>query len=51
MKINNKDEALTQLNTLEEKVLCRLAELSTNPKALEYFSNPIKFATVKAFLN
>ncbi|WP_271406979.1 hypothetical protein [Tenacibaculum soleae] len=48
--INNKKEAITQLESLPETTLMRLAELSTNKKALSYFSNPIQFAVLKGFL-
>lgn len=50
MKINTKDDALKVLNELPEKTLIRVAELSTNKKALGYFSNPIQFAVLKGFL-
>ncbi|WP_299134564.1 hypothetical protein [uncultured Tenacibaculum sp.] len=51
MAIKNKKEAIAQLNKLDEEVVIRLAELSTNAKALTYFSNPVKFTLVKAHLN
>lgn len=51
MKIQNKEQALAQLQELPEKVLMRIAELSTNEKAQSYFSCPIKFGAVKSFLS
>ncbi len=50
-EIKDKKEALDKLAKLDEKILKRLAELSDNPKAMSYFSSPINFAIVKAFLN
>lgn len=50
MKINTKDDALKVLSELPKKTLIRVAELSTNKKALGYFSNPIQFAVLKGFL-
>lgn len=48
--IKDKKEALKIIEALPEEVVKRLAELSTNKKAIGYFSNPIKFALVKGFL-
>lgn len=50
-KIKTKKEALQVLDKLPDDALKRLAELSTNKKALGYFSNPIQFAVLKGFLN
>ena len=49
-QINSKEEALQVLSDLDEKTLIRVAELSTNKKALGYFSNPIQFGLLKGFL-
>lgn len=49
-KIQNKEEALQVLQNLPDKVLVRLAELSTNQKAQSFFSCPIKYGAVKSFL-
>lgn len=50
MKIKNKEEALKNLEKLPEKVLIRLAELAQKPKALSYFSCPLKYGAVKSYL-
>ncbi|CAM1355851.1 hypothetical protein [Tenacibaculum halocynthiae] len=50
MKIQNKKEAIKKLETLPDKVLIRLAELAQEPKALAYFSCPLKYGAVKGFL-
>lgn len=50
-KINTKQEALDSLNSLPEKTLIRLAELSAIPKAKAYFDNPIKYGVLKAYIN
>ena len=50
-KLQTKEEALQVLENLPEKVLLRLAELSSNEKAQGYFSCPIKFGAVKGFLS
>lgn len=49
-QFKTKEEAIKQLEDLPDDVVKRLAELSTNKKALGYFSNPIQFAVVKGFL-
>ena len=49
-KITNKKEALKKLESLPEKALIRIAELSENKNALSYFTNPIKFGLVKGYL-
>ena len=51
MKIQNKKQALEVLTNLPEKVLIRIAELSSNPNAQSYFSCPIKYGAVKGFLS
>ncbi|WP_423899432.1 hypothetical protein [Capnocytophaga leadbetteri] len=48
--MNNKQQALKKLEQLEDKVLERLASLVDNKKALSYFTNPILWNTLKAFL-
>ncbi|TDQ22750.1 hypothetical protein [Tenacibaculum caenipelagi] len=49
-QIKSKEEALQVLSGLEEKTLIRVAELSTNKKALGYFSNPFQYSVLKGFL-
>ncbi len=51
MKIQTKQQALAHLESLPEKVLIRMAELSKNEKAQSYFSCPIKYGAVKSFLS
>lgn len=46
----NKTEALEKLSQLPESALIRMAQLSDNEKALQYFTNPIMFGLVKGFL-
>ncbi|CAL2075255.1 hypothetical protein [Tenacibaculum sp. 190524A02b] len=46
----NKAQALKKLAKLDEEVVVRLAELSDNPKALNYFKSSVMFALVKGFL-
>ncbi len=50
MKIQNKQQALQELEKLPEKVLMRMAELSQNKEARSYFTCPIKYGAVKSFL-
>ncbi|MFL0077019.1 hypothetical protein V3A08_07470 [Tenacibaculum maritimum] len=50
-KIKSKEEALSKLSQLDEKVLIRMADLSENKKARSYFSCPLKYGAVKSFLN
>ncbi|CAL2114134.1 conserved hypothetical protein [Tenacibaculum sp. 190130A14a] len=50
MKIQTKQDALTHLEQLPEKVLIRIAELSSNKEAQSYFVCPIKYGAVKSFL-
>ncbi len=50
-KIRTKKEALNKLSQLDEKVLIRMADLSENDTARSYFSCPLKYGAVKAFLN
>jgi hypothetical protein len=50
MKIQTKKEASAQLEKLPEKVLIRLAELSSHKEAQSYFACPIKYGAVKSFL-
>lgn len=50
-QIKTKEEAIQQLNSMPEKALIRIAELSTNEKALKFFTNPIKFGVLKGYLN
>ena len=45
-----RSDAFDALNELPTTVLKNLAEVSSKEKAVMYFSNPILFATVKAFL-
>lgn len=49
-ELAEKKDALDQLSNLDAKVLKRIAELSSNPKALKYFQNSLLFASVKGFL-
>lgn len=48
--VKTKKQAIEQLSQLPEKTLIRVAEISKNPKALGYFSNPMQFEMLKAFL-
>lgn len=48
--MNNKQQALKKLELLDDKVLERLASLADNKKALSYFTNPILWNALKAFL-
>lgn len=49
--IQTKEQALQVLGDLPENVLKRLAELSSNENAQNYFSCPIKYGMVKEFLS
>ncbi|MBE7660966.1 hypothetical protein [Tenacibaculum finnmarkense] len=45
-----KAEAIKMLSDLPEETLSRMAELSSNKKAMSYFSNNILFALLKSYL-
>ncbi|MFL0083693.1 hypothetical protein V2647_06860 [Tenacibaculum maritimum] len=48
---DKKQEALEKLSKLPEKALVRIASLSDNPKALKYFTCPLKFGLINGFLS
>lgn len=46
----SKQKYLQELEKLDEKILERLVEVSKSAKAKSYFTNPLLYASMKAFL-
>lgn len=49
-EVKTREQALKILSSLPDNALFRVAELSTNPKATQYFTNWFLFQSVKSFL-
>ncbi|CAM1374407.1 protein of unknown function [Tenacibaculum litopenaei] len=49
--IKTKEQAISTLTKLPDDVLIRVAKLSDNPKAIEYFESPLKYGILTGMLD
>ena len=50
-EIKTKEQAISTLTKLPDDVLIRVAKLSDNPKAIEYFESPLKYGILTGMLD